>query len=245
MINCVIPMSGLGSRFTKAGYKDPKPFIPVDNDGTPMIKAVIDNLQCKEEVRFIFICLKSFLNEYWDKFTEVIKGTNNHVIQIDQLTDGSARTVLMARGWIDNDQELIIANCDQLVHDENFMQASIDYYRKHNADGGILSFLTDSPKWSYVRMSGDRIVQTVEKSVISNIGTVGVYYFKHGKYFVDAANRMIDKNDRVNGELYTCPVYNYMISDNLKVIPYMINLMSALGTPFDLEAYLNETRKTQ
>ncbi len=42
MVNILIPMSGLGSRFTQAGYIDPKPLINVN--GKPMIQAVVDNL---------------------------------------------------------------------------------------------------------------------------------------------------------------------------------------------------------
>ena len=61
MLNIVIPMAGAGSRFADAGYKDPKPLIPIH--GRPMIQVVIENLTPAVPHRFIFICQKvSFSN---------------------------------------------------------------------------------------------------------------------------------------------------------------------------------------
>ena len=55
-------------------------------------------------------------------------------------------------------------------------------------------------------------------------------------------NRFITYQDarRVNGEFYTCPVYNYMITSGAKIGIYEINYdsMSGIGTPNDLESYL-------
>ncbi len=42
MINIVIPMAGLGSRFSKSGYSVPKPLIEIGNK--TMIETVINNL---------------------------------------------------------------------------------------------------------------------------------------------------------------------------------------------------------
>jgi len=42
MINIVIPMAGLGSRFSAAGFEKPKPFIDVS--GKAMIVRVLENL---------------------------------------------------------------------------------------------------------------------------------------------------------------------------------------------------------
>ena len=71
---------------------------------------------------------------------------------------------------------------------------------------------------------------------------MGVYYWKKGRDFVESAERMIDNNIRVNNEFYICPTYNQMIIDNKKIVPYFVNSMVGLGTPEDLEKYLNETR---
>ena len=55
---------------------------------------------------------------------------------------------------------------------------------------------------------------------------------------------MIINNDRVNNEFYTCPAYNYMIKDNLKVGIFNIEFeqMNGIGTPKDLEKYIDKIK---
>lgn len=231
------------------------------NDFSPMIELVMKNLICQnEKMHFIFLCLSDFVRMYGKEFSEKIskvcdkqyeplavwgdttgqvfeRRVTYEVVEVNSVTEGAACTVLLAEDKIDNDQELIIANCDQLVLDPEYMKASIDYYRLKEADGGILSFLNDSPKWSYCRMAGEKVTEVVEKQVVSNIATVGIYYYREGKMFVDAAKCMMSRNFRVNGEFYVAPAYNDMICRNQKVIPYMVNDMVGLGTPEDLVAY--------
>ena len=52
---------------------------------------------------------------------------------------------------------------------------------------------------------------------------------------------MIINNDRVNNEFYTCPVYNYLIRENLNIGVYEIPIISmhGIGTPEDLVNYAN------
>lgn len=247
-INVVVPMAGRGKRFSDAGYDRPKPFIEVEPE-YPMVQLVMLNLIPRLSpinMHFIFLCLSEFVTIYGTEFREKIDlicasvsyiKLSYEIVEVGQVTEGAACTVLLAEGKINNTDELIIANCDQLVLDPDYMGGSIDYYRHKKADGGVLSFLNDSPKWSYCRMAGEKINEVVEKQVVSNIATVGIYYYREGQMFVDAAKSMMSRNFRVNGEFYVAPVYNDMICRNQKVIPYMINDMVGLGTPEDLLLY--------
>ena len=101
-------------------------------------------------------------------------------------------------------------------------------------------------KWSFAKLNSDGFVKEVrEKVPISNVATVGIYMFRRGKDYVDAAIDMIVQGDRVNNEFYVCPVYNYAITNGKKIgvfdIPF--NTMHGLGTPEDLETYLKRLRK--
>ncbi|MCG8652817.1 MAG: NTP transferase domain-containing protein, partial [Pirellulales bacterium] len=62
MLNIIIPMAGRGSRFQQAGYRDPKPLIPVY--GIPMIQVVINNIRPQRPHRFVFICQAEQLQRY-------------------------------------------------------------------------------------------------------------------------------------------------------------------------------------
>ncbi len=121
----------------------------------------------------------------------------------------------------------------------------IDDCLHKNLDGSILTF-TDTeknPKWSFARINNEALVVEVqEKKAISEFATVGIYFFTKGSDFVNGAIDMIINNDRVNNEFYTCPVYNYLIKEGKQIGIYNIefNQMHGLGTPDDLEKYLNK-----
>jgi dTDP-glucose pyrophosphorylase len=118
--------------------------------------------------------------------------------------------------------------------------------RKKEADGGIVTFISTHPKWSYVKINDkdSLVVEVAEKRPISNIATVGIYYYKHGKDFVKAAEQMMEKNIRTNNEFYVAPVFNEMITSGKKIHIYPVAEMKGLGTPEDLLQFLNSPPKT-
>ena len=106
-----------------------------------------------------------------------------------------------------------------------------------------MTFESSHPKWSYVRLNSDNLVlETAEKKVISNEATVGIYYFKQGKDFIEGAENMIKKNMKSNNEFYVCPVYNELILKNKKITTDKIptHKIHGLGTPEDLNKFLKK-----
>lgn len=242
MINIVIPMAGLGSRFTKAGYEKPKPFIDVA--GRSMIVRVLENLKIPD-ARYILIARKEHLEQEAELVEQIEKEFNAIFIPIEKLTEGTACTVLYARKYINNDEPLLIANSDQIV-DMNIVDFLKDC-QDRKLDGSILTFLDkhNDPKWSFAKLDEHNYVTEVkEKVVISEYATVGIYLYSKGKDFVNAAIDMIIENDRVNNEFYTCPTYNYAIKNHAKIGIFNIeyNQMHGIGTPEDLNIYLQLRR---
>ena len=239
MINIVIPMAGEGSRFAAAGYTTPKPFIDVN--GKTMVEQVLDNLACPD-AHFILIARKKHMDDQASLVDRIRSRYNARFIPVERLTQGTACTVLFARKEINNDTPLIIANSDQLV--DLSMADFIEDSRKRGLDGSILTFVDRhrDPKWSFARLNRhNHVVEVKEKKAISDIATVGIYLFTRGHYFVDAAIDMIIEDERVNDEFYTCPTYNYIIREGKKIGVFHIDpeQMHGLGTPDDLNAYLN------
>jgi NDP-sugar pyrophosphorylase family protein len=236
-INIVIPMAGEGSRFKKAGYEKPKPFIDVM--GKPMVKWVMENLQVPS-AHYILISRKEHIEAESDLVAAIEKEFPVTIITVDQLTEGTACTVLFSRKHINNDTPLLIANADQWV--EFSLKALLEDAEQNKWDGSILTFIDKerNPKWSFAKTKENReVIEVKEKVAISDKATVGIYYFSKGRYFVDAAVDMIVHNERVNNEFYTCPVYNWAIRNNLRIGIYDIppSAMHGLGTPEDLELF--------
>jgi hypothetical protein len=106
-------------------------------------------------------------------------------------------------------------------------------------DGGIVTFKATHPKWSFAKIGEDGFIDEVaEKNPISDNATVGIYYWKKGSDYVKYAEQMIDKNIRTNGEFYTCPSFNEAIADGKKIRNKSIEKMWGLGTPEDLNYFL-------
>lgn len=237
-ITVVIPMAGQGSRFEQAGYTLPKPFIDVE--GKPMIARVMDNLKLMN-ARYVLIARREHIERNSDIVLELQKKYPVKILEIDKTTEGAACTILHARSLIKRDHPLLLANCDQLIDIDinEFVQDSI----RRRLDGSILTFTNTcrDPKWSYAKIDSNGVVTEVkEKEAISDYATVGVYFYARGEYFIDGAIDMIASNDRVNGEFYSCPVYNYVIRSGKKIGIYNIELsdMHGIGTPEDLTAFL-------
>ena len=236
----LIPMAGAGSRFAKEGYTFPKPLIDVN--GKPMIQAVIENLDFNNE--YIFLVRKEHMEKY-DGIVDTLKRITNgrcSIVEVDGLTEGAACTALLAKDLIDTEEDLLIANSDQIVsyQPDNFKMLKA----LSNADGIVFTFNAVHPKWSFVKTnSRGFITEVAEKKPISDIATCGIYWYKKGSDFVKYAEEMIDKNIRVNNEFYIAPVYNEMIEDGKSLIPFYVNNMWGIGTPEDLNFYLKNILK--
>jgi dTDP-glucose pyrophosphorylase len=239
MLQIIVPMAGAGSRFAVAGYKDPKPLIPVH--GVPMIKVVIDNLTPARAHRFIFICQASHVAAYGlrEKLSTWAPGCET--VELDGVTDGAACTVHAAKHLL-GDDPVMIANSDQYVSmDINDYLLAMD---DAAADGLIMTMKADDPKWSFVGFNeAGTINRVVEKEVISDEATVGIYNFRSGRQLIDAIEQMFAKDLRVNGEFYVAPAYNEMINQQARVIHYTVGSegqgMYGLGIPADLNLFLS------
>lgn len=237
MINIVIPMAGEGSRFVKAGYKNPKPFIDVC--GKPMVVRVMENVAYKD-ARYILLARAAHLEKEMETVRNIEKRFNAVFVPVDKLTEGTACTVLHARQYINNDSPLLIANSDQIVDTD--IKRYIDECAEKKLDGSIMTFIDPhkDKKWSFAKIDAAGLVTEVrEKQPISEYATVGIYLYQKGKDFVDAAIDMIIANDRVNNEFYTCPTYNYAIKNGKKIGIFNIEFsqMHGMGTPEDLTGY--------
>ena len=237
-INVVIPMAGLGSRFTKAGYTKPKPFIDVA--GHTMIERVMTNLAI-EGARYILLARKEHIDAERETVNRLRALGNVEFLPIDMMTEGTACTVLHARGLIDNATPLLIANCDQIV--DFSCEAFVSDCWARGLDGSILCFRDSKrdSKWSFAKTDGSGLVtQVAEKVAISDLATVGLYLFRRGADFVAGAIDMVARNERVNNEFYTCPVYNHVIRNGGRIGVHEVRFedMHGLGVPDDLVDYV-------
>lgn len=240
MLTILVPMAGSGARFSQAGYSEPKPLIPV-NGLTMVERAVAPILEAVTGTphRLVFVVRDPHATgtqiavKLWNLWPSC-----RIVAAPPEGTDGAARTCLLARHLIDNDQPLLVANCDQIVSPE-----SVKALVSTDGDGAILTTKGDgTKKWSYALWGAEGFDHVAEKEPISDRATCGLYWWKRGKDFVTYADLMIEREDRVNGEFYVAPVFNRMAFAHGDIREVRVEdhggVFHGLGTPEDLKKYL-------
>ena len=228
-------MAGEGSRFKDVGIKTPKPLIEVD--GKTLIEHSIETLGISG--KFIFITKEYSDPEHNKRLSKIFdRLAPDHIeIKTSEPQHGTSYSALLAKDYIDNDEELILTNCDQhLIWDpEDFLEKS----RKDGVDGSILVHNSSSHKHSYAVIKDGLVLSLTEKNPISSDALVGLHYWKRGKDFVKSAENLVLECARDGKESYVSLTYNYLVSSGKKIIAHSIptNAYVSLGTPRDLEIY--------
>lgn len=241
----IIPMTGFGSRFVAAGYKDLKPFIKIE--GRPIIQWIVDGMYPGEENIF-FICRKEHL--------DTIPGMEEQLRQIaptakifaidDWVKKGPVYDVLRASEVIDDDEPVIINYCDF------YMSWDWKRFKKkledRDPDGCVPCYTGFHPHLmvpenlyaSCLTDENDDLIEIREKYSFEEDKTKakhspGNYYFKSGTYLKKYCQELIDSGQEINGEYYASMPYNFMVKDGLKVwIPTDIDYFCQWGTPEDM-----------
>jgi dTDP-glucose pyrophosphorylase len=249
-MNILIPMAGAGSRFSEAGYTVSKPAIPTYDKRTgkqlPMVVCATLDLPGVEKDGSNVI--------YIDRDFHAADGTQKAIsdcfpkarfITLDYLTEGQACTCLLAEKLIDNDDELLIAGCD------NGMEINADKYEKYCSESDVLVFtyrhneavLANPNAYGWMKVDEhDNIVGTSIKKSISDTpmedhAVVATFWFRRGSIFVEAAKKMIAENDRINNEFYVDQVAKHVLELGYKAKVFEIDRYIGWGTPADYELY--------
>tara|TARA_B100000900_G_scaffold383404_1_gene371303 strand:- start:5275 stop:5997 length:723 start_codon:yes stop_codon:yes gene_type:complete len=240
-MNILIPMAGLGTRFPIDIYKKPKPLIEINS--IPMILRAIQSLDL--DGTYLFIIRKSEFSEELKKHLNSIEN-KTHIEEIDYSTEGPASSSLILSNFINSNEELIIANCDQIME----WDSKVFLHNARLYDGLIVTYYANTNKNSYAKLNHiGQVVEIREKEVISSTSLNGIHYWKQGSLFVQSAKEMISVNDRArNGEFYIGPTYNYLIKKRYNIGVYHIpnEMHHAVGDPDDYDKFIKyEKNKTK
>lgn len=192
------------------------PLCLAEINGAPLIQHLVQACGGIGTNRFVAAFRKSDIDEFHlDSIVRVLSPSAN-IVSAESDTRGAACTALLAIGYINNDEELLIVNGNELI--EVHYRTIVTDFRDRNLDAGTVTFSSIHPRYSYVRLSEDELViEAAEKRPISRHATAGFYWFAHGKDFVHSAQAMIRKDASVNGSFYICPVLNEMVLEQNRI----------------------------
>lgn len=235
-MNILIPMGGSDEAFRQHGYAYAKPLVEIA--GRPLVQHIFDPLREVPGGRAIFVIRKEDDLRFHLRDVLRLLDPAVEVIRADGPTAGAACTALLAIEYIDNEDELLIANADQILAFD--LPGILDRFRARGLDAGTVVFDSVHPRWSFVKTDADdMVIEAAEKRPISRNATAGVYYFRQGRYFVEAAKAMIMKDASVNGGYFVCPSLNELVLAQKRVGIERIarEQYVSLATPQAVEEY--------
>lgn len=234
-LNIIIPMNGLGSRFSENGYIDSKPLVRIN--GNHMVCEVINSLNISSEDS-IYLIYNKKLDSY--NFKNLIKkynpGKNINFLKLNFDTRGAAETVYAGLNSIaDISGSFMLIDCDT-IHSEDI----IEKYK--NKWGNNIFYFEDSgdePIYSYIEINkkNNKVTNIAEKKKISSNANLGVYCFESGNVLKKYCEKILNSNKRQNKEFYISGLYKEMISDNIDVFSTKIHKFYSVGVPYKLQSY--------
>lgn len=239
----IIPMSGMSSRFSTAGYELPKYLLEID--GKTVIEHIV-NLYPKDS-EFIFI-----VNKIHSERTNILEHlenicNNKNIFIIDSHKKGPVYTVSNIFEYIDDKEQVIVNYCDfSMYWDYRKFESFVN---ETGCDGCVICYTGFHPhmlggdNYAFCRTDDkNKILEVREKQPftddkMSEFASTGTYYFKKGKYVKKYFQQMMDDDINLSGEYYVSLVYNLLVSEELENLVYEIPHMLQWGTPFDLDVY--------
>ena len=240
----IIPMSGFGERFRRAGYKVPKPLIEVD--GKPIIAHVIEMFPNEED--FIFICNNDHLLDEEYNMEQIIRKycPTAQIIGIDSHKLGPVYAVSKISDKISKDRPVVVNYCDFSCY-WNWGDFK-SFVNTTESEGCIPAYKGFHPhslgttNYAYM-LENDGWVEDIQEKKpytddrMNEFASSGTYYFKSGRLMIDAFNSIMEKKLSINSEFYVSLAYKFLFMKSLKVSLFPLQHFMQWGTPEDLQEY--------
>lgn len=240
----VIPMSGFGERFRRAGYKVPKPLIVIE--GRPLIAHVVDMFP--GETNFTFVCAQSHLDDPVFRMDSILREVcpTGRIVGIPSHKLGPSHAVCQIEHLLNPLEPVLVNYCDftcywDWQHFKHFVRATA-------CDGAIPAYRGFHPhslgttNYCYMREANGWVVEIQEKQPYTNnrmqeFASSGTYYFSTARIMSDAIRAAIDQDLHFGGEFFVSLAYKPMLSQSRRVAVYTLQHFMQWGTPEDVAEY--------
>lgn len=228
----VITMAGKGSRFRAVGIDTPKHRISID--GRSMFEYAMSSLRDFFDEDFVFVCLDAYDDRpFLTEKCSSLGIENFDIVELSEVTDGQATTVREAAPYVDADEAVAVYNIDTYIEEGALRKADV------RGDGWIPVFRAPGERWSFVATDEAKATDVAEKERISELATVGLYYFDRWADYDAAYRAEADTVADRYGEKYIAPLYGWLIDEGYDVYTTEVSPedVHVLGTPEDLTEF--------
>lgn len=243
-LQIVIPMSGFGERFRRAGYEVPKPLIEIE--GKPIVAHVIDMFPGEEN--FVFICNQAHLDEPSYRMEAILRQycPSGKIVGIPPHKLGPVNAIRQVAHLLDPKQEVVINYCDFTCYWDwhNFK----DFVKQTGCSGAVPAYKGFHPhslgntNYAYM-LEKDGWMQDIQEKKpytsdrMNEYASSGTYYFSSAQLMSRAFDAVIDRDLNVGGEYYVSLSCKVLVEDGKSVAVYPLQHFMQWGTPEDVEEY--------
>lgn len=229
----IITMAGAGSRFKEADIQEEKYKLQVKEQ--TMFEYAMESLRPFFDHEFIFITREGHSsNDFLVDRCRSLGIEAFQTVELKTLTAGQAATAHEAGEYVDDSEPILIYNVDTYIEEGHLSPDSL------RGDACIPVFQTEGGSWSYVKVNdSEEAVEVREKEPISDLASIGLYYFGEFRLFREALLEAGDAVEEEYGEQYIAPLYNWLIENGYSVLISRIpeSAVHVLGTPSDVAAF--------
>ena len=240
----VIPMSGFGERFRRAGYKIPKPLIEID--GKPIVGHVIDMFP--GETDLVLVCNQEHLSEPAYRMEAVLKEycPSGKVVGIPPHKFGPISAVRQIEHLLDPAEPVVVNYCDFTCcwdwdHFKNYVKetacaGAIPAYK------GFHPHSLGNTNYAYMHELNGWVQDIQEKQPYTNnrmeeFASSGTYYFASAQVMSQAFRAAMEQDLNVEGEYYVSLAYKILLANKHPVVVYPLQHFMQWGTPEDVAEY--------
>lgn len=240
----VVPMSGFGERFRRAGYAVPKPLIEVDRK--PIIAHVIDMFP--GETDFTFICNQEHLDEAMYRMEAILRKycPSGRVVGIPPHKLGPINAARQVEHLLDPTEPVVVNYCDFTCYwDWHHFKR---YVKETACEGAIPAYKGFHPhslgstNYAYMLESDGWVLDIQEKEPYTNnrmeeYASSGTYYFASAQIMSEAFRTVMEQDLNVGGEYYVSLAYKPLLENKKPVAVYPLQHFMQWGTPEDVAEY--------
>jgi NDP-sugar pyrophosphorylase family protein len=239
----LIPMAGAGARFSREGYTQPKPLVPVA--GVPMVQRALDTFPPAQTS--IAACRTEHLQTSALAPALRANGYRVEILPIDRLTAGQAATCLLARDRLDPSAPLLVAPCDAaLIYDQKRYAVLMS---DPEVDCLVWTFRNHThanrhpEQYGWVKATSGGDIQTISckvplhEDVRSDPGIIGAFWFRQARFFLEAVDGLIAQNRRVNNEFYVDSAIEVLLEQGRRAKLFDVEHYICFGTPDDVRSF--------
>ena len=236
-----MPMAGEGSRFLRQGWTTPKPLILLH--GEPLFIHAIHSVAAPDiPIKHSFIVRQEHIDSYHIDQSILTLLPQAHIYSVLQTTRGAVETCLIAEPAIDDNDAVIVMDCDLEFRSREFdriIREALSLPADQAQGGALVSFQSSNPRYSYAELNADGLVaRTAEKEVISSHALCGAYFFASARRFKQIAHRLLNEPVFTKPEYYVSLLFNYLLQDGEQVRLAPMEEYYSYGTPEELQQYL-------